>query len=98
MWHSCPTECRARWRGTASSAYGLGQTIGGQAGILVAAQFLGDVTLGVEVFAAIALIGGVVSALLAGERSNLHEPVAPFSKRELVTMSMFPHAQCHRFL
>ncbi len=80
----------ARWRGTASSAYGLGQTIGGQAGILVAAQFLGDVTLGVEVFAAIALIGGVVSALLAGERSNLHEPVAPFSKRELVTMSMFP--------
>lgn len=80
----------ARWRGTASSAYGLGQTIGGQAGILVAAQFLGDVTLGVEVFAAIALIGGVVSALLAGERSNLHESVAPFSKRELVTMAMFP--------
>lgn len=80
----------ARWRGTLSSAYGLGQTIGGQAGTLVAAQFLSDVTLGVEVFAAIALTGGVVSALLAGERSNLAEPVKPFRRGEVLSMFMFP--------
>ena len=41
-------------------------------------------------FARSAAAGALASALLAGERSNLHEPVAPFSKRELVTMSMFP--------
>lgn len=80
----------AGWRGTLSSAYGLGQTIGGQAGTLVAAQFLGDVTLGVDVFAAVALAGGVVSALLAGERSNLDEPARPFSARDLASMVMFP--------
>lgn len=79
-----------RWRGTLSSAYGLGQTAGGQSGVLVAAQFLGDVTAGVEVFAAVALCGGVVSALLAGEPSNLDEPAEPFSMRGLLAMFMFP--------
>ena len=80
----------ARWRGTVSSAYGLGQMIGGQAGILVAAQFLENVTLGVETFAAVALIGGIISALLAGERSNLDEPMPPFNPHELLRMFMFP--------
>lgn len=79
-----------RWRGTLSSAYGLGQTAGGQLGVLVAAQFLGDVTVGVEVFAAVALCGGVASALLAGESSNLDEPAEPFALRGLLAMFMFP--------
>ncbi|MBM6699977.1 MFS transporter [Bifidobacterium pullorum subsp. saeculare] len=54
------------------------------------AQFLEDVTLGVEVFAAVALAGGVLSALLAGERSNLDDPKVPFRPRELLGMVMFP--------
>lgn len=58
--------------------------------MLVAAQFLGDVTVGVEVFAAVALCGGVASALLAGEPSNLDEPAEPFALRGLLAMFMFP--------
>ena len=56
----------------------------------MAAQFLENVTLGVETFAAVALIGGIISALLAGERSNLDEPMPPFNPRELLRMFMFP--------
>lgn len=63
-----------RWRGSLSSAYGMGQTAGVQLGVLVAAQFLTHVRAGVLVFAGIALVGGVLSAFLAGEKSNISEP------------------------
>ncbi|MCI1983158.1 MAG: MFS transporter [Bifidobacteriaceae bacterium] len=63
-----------RWRGTVSSAYSMGQTAGVQLGVLIAAQFLSNVRLGIVVFALIALTGGLVSAALAGEGSNIDEP------------------------
>lgn len=79
-----------RWRGTVSSAYGMGQMGGSQLGALVAAQFLDNVTVGVNVLAAIAIAGGIVSALLAAEPGNEHEPAKPLHVRELASMFMFP--------
>lgn len=81
----------SQWRGTVSSAYSMGQTAGVQLGMLIAAQFLGDVRAGILVFAAIALVGGVVSALLAAEPSNLNEPRESGDRlRSLVLSMRFP--------
>lgn len=80
----------AQWRGRVSSAYGIGQMAGSQLGVLVGAQFLDSVSAGVGVFALIALCGGVVSALMAGEPSNVDEPREPFVWRSLWNMFAFP--------
>lgn len=58
-----------KWRGTASSAYAIGQTFGVQLGVLVASQFLSDIRFGIWVFALIAFVGGLVSVWLANEAS-----------------------------
>lgn len=79
-----------KWRGTVSSAYGLGLTLGGQAGTLIAAQFLEQVTIGVIFFAGIALIGSLISSLLAAEPANTSEVVRPFTWKQLAEMFMFP--------
>lgn len=80
-----------RWRATVSSAYSMGVTVGVQLGALVAAQFLQNVRLGTLVFAAIALFGGVLSALMAGEKSNTDEPRPTGSRAKAFVISMrFP--------
>jgi MFS family permease len=82
-----------KWRGTASSAYAIGQTFGVQLGVLVASQFLSDIRLGIWVFALIAFVGGLVSAWLANEASAHmlgHNEPQHFSMRNLVTALRFP--------
>lgn len=80
-----------RWQGTVSSAYSMGQTAGVQLGLFLAAQYLNDVRAGILVFAAIAVAGGVISAVLAGETSNVHEARLEGSRlRNFVESMRFP--------
>lgn len=82
-----------KWRGTASSAYAIGQTFGVQLGVLVASQFLNNIRVGIWFFALIAFAGGLVSALLAGEASatmlNL-DKTQHFSMKNLAAALRFP--------
>lgn len=60
-----------KWRGTASSAYAIGQTFGVQLGVLVASQFLSDIRMGIWIFALIAFAGGLLSSWLSGEATAI---------------------------
>lgn len=79
-----------RWRGTISTFYGVGGTIVPQLFAILAAQFLGDVRVGLYVMAAIALVLMVVHVLLAGEKSNLDEPKVTLDKKNMVTHFSLP--------
>lgn len=86
-----------KWRGMVSSVYGVGQMLGAQLGVLLASQFLHSVRIGIIVLALIALIGGVISAVLAGEPSNLDEPRKKGGARELLKMFVFPMCNAKNF-
>ena len=86
-----------KWRGTVSSAYGIGQMLGAQSGVLVAAQFLGNVRIGVSTLALVAAVGGVVSALMAGEQSNLHSQRVVLTRSQLIRMFAFPIQNARNF-
>jgi MFS family permease len=90
-----------KWRGTASSAYAIGQTFGVQLGVLVASQFLSDIRLGIWVFALIAFVGGLVSAWLANEASATLMISAndnAFSWGRLISALKFPKiSEAHDF-
>ncbi|OZG62636.1 multidrug transporter [Bifidobacterium lemurum] len=86
-----------RWRGTASSAYGIGQMAGSQLGVLMSAQFLGDVRLGLDFLAMIALVGGLCAAWLAGEPGNADEPRESLGLRGVLRVLMFPMSNASDF-
>ena len=86
-----------RWRGTASSAYGIGQMAGSQLGVLMSAQFLDDVRMGVDLLAVIAVSGGLLAAWLAGEPGNLNEPCNPMRPRDVLRALMFPTSNASDF-
>lgn len=73
-----------KWRGTISTFYGVGGTIVPQLFAILAAQFLGDVRVGLYVMAAIAVVLMIVHILLAGEKSNMDEPKVELDKESMV--------------
>lgn len=79
-----------KWRGTISTFYGVGGTIVPQLFAILAAQFLGDVRVGLYVMAAIALVLMLVHIWLAGEKSNMAEPKVTLDKKNLVTHFSLP--------
>ena len=70
-------------RGTISSIYAFGFTLGIYGGQFVNARFLGDVTFGFNVMAIVILLSGPVAALLMREHSSKPMPKRQFS-REMV--------------
>lgn len=79
-----------RWRGTISTFYGVGGTIVPQLFAILAAQFLGDVRVGLYVMAAIAMVLMIVHILLAQEQSNLDEPKATMNKGGMIKHFSLP--------
>lgn len=86
-----------RWRGTISSFYGIGMAFGNYGSGIIASQFLGNVGTGIQVLAAFAVIGGILSAVIAKEPSNLDEPRAEFSLDTLKQNFMFPTKNCRDY-
>lgn len=79
-----------KWRGTISSFYGIGQAIGNYGSGIVASQFIDTSSVGIQVLASFALIGGLLSAFLANEPSNMDEPKVKFDVTTLKQNFMFP--------
>lgn len=86
-----------RWRGTISSFYGVGMAFGNYGSGIIASQFLGNVGSGIQVLAIFALAGGLISAFLAKEGSNLDEPREKFSAATLKSNFMFPTHNCRDY-
>lgn len=86
-----------RWRGTISSFYGAGMAFGNYGSGIIASQFLGNVGSGIQVLAVFALAGGLISAFLAKESSNLDEPREKFSAATLKSNFMFPTHNCRDY-
>lgn len=70
-------------RGTISSIYAFGFTLGIYGGQFVNARFLGDVTFGFNMMAIVILLSGPLAALLMREHSSKPMPKRQFS-REMV--------------
>ncbi|MGO1287202.1 MAG: MFS transporter, partial [Cellulosimicrobium funkei] len=79
-----------RHRGTISSVYALGYSAGLYGGQIVGAQFLGSLTGGFTVLAALTLLSGPVAALLMREGSSLGMARRRLDKRMLLDNFSFP--------
>ncbi|MCT3393130.1 MFS transporter [Lentilactobacillus hilgardii] len=79
-----------KWRGTISSFYGIGMAFGNYGSGIIASQFIDTTEVGIQVLAAFALIGGLLSAFLAKEPSNLDEPRVKFDAATIKQNFMFP--------
>lgn len=79
-----------RWRGTVSTFYGVGFTIAQQGFALLAAQFLGNVKVGIYVMAAMTVILAIIHIALIKEESNLDEPRVKIDKESLKKYFFFP--------
>lgn len=77
-------------RGTISSIYALGYSAGLYGGQILGAQFLGSVTTGFAVLAAVTLLSGPVAAVLMREGSSLGMPQQRFDKQMLLDNFSFP--------
>ncbi|VDG22566.1 MFS transporter [Lactiplantibacillus mudanjiangensis] len=86
-----------KWRGTASTFYGVGFTIAQQGFALIAAQFLGNVKVGIYVMAATSVILSIVHVLLMNEKDNLDEPHVPLNKETLKKYFFFPTEDARDF-
>ncbi|WP_165964876.1 MFS transporter [Periweissella cryptocerci] len=69
-------------RGSASSAYGIGMSIGNYAFPILGAMFMKNITLGFIVFGLIAGVGGILTALIIKEPSNKNVVDSPVEKKE----------------
>lgn len=81
-----------KWRGTVSTFYGVGFTISQQGFAILAAQFLGNVKVGIYVMIAISIVLMIIHLLLGKEPnpSNLDEPKIKFDKDSLKKYFFFP--------
>ncbi|KFI93305.1 MFS transporter [Bifidobacterium stellenboschense] len=86
-----------RWRGTISSFYGIGMAFGNYGSGIIASRFLGNVGTGIQVLALIAVVGGILSAVIAKEPGNLDEPRARFDLATLKQNFMFPTTNCRDY-
>lgn len=78
-----------KWRGTVSTFWALGYTANNITGI-IAAQFLGNVRLGMYVLAGMGMVLGILHVLLTNEKSNVDEPREAFNWRTVVEHFSFP--------
>ncbi|QMU08281.1 MFS transporter [Levilactobacillus suantsaii] len=79
-----------KWRGTVSTFYGVGFTIAQQGFALLAAQFLGNVKMGIYFMAGCTVVLAVIHELLIQEKGNLDDPKVPFNKDTLKKYFFFP--------
>lgn len=79
-----------RWRGTVSTFYGVGFTIAQQGFALLAAQFLGNVKMGIYVMAGSTVVLAIIHLLLIQEKGNLDEPKVALNKDTLKKYFFFP--------
>ncbi|MFT8823793.1 MFS transporter [Liquorilactobacillus satsumensis] len=79
-----------KWRGTVSTFYGVGFTIAQQGFALLAAQFLGNVKVGIYTMAACTVVLAFIHELLIKEKGNLDEPKVPLNKDTLKKYFFFP--------
>lgn len=85
-----PDMVAPRWRGTASSFFGIGQNVCIQGAQIVASMFVTDVPKGIMVSLAIFAVLSLASVALTGEPSNLREPRRQMSVREKLAAFMPP--------
>ncbi|KRL93306.1 MFS transporter [Levilactobacillus hammesii] len=79
-----------KWRGTVSTFYGVGFTIAQQGFALLAAQFLGNVKMGIYFMAGSTVILAIIHLLLIQEKGNLDEPKVSLNKDTLKKYFFFP--------
>lgn len=79
-----------KWRGTVSTFYGVGFTIAQQGFALLAAQFLGNVKMGIYFMAACTVVLATIHELLIQEKGNLDEPKVNLNKDTLKKYFFFP--------
>ncbi|MCH5463728.1 MFS transporter [Levilactobacillus tujiorum] len=78
------------YRGTVSSFYGIGMSIGAYGSGVVAAQFLSKVNIGIWVFALVQVVLTVIAMILIKEPSSAGEPRIPLKGKELFASFAFP--------
>ena len=79
-----------KWRGTVSTFYGVGFTIAQQGFALLAAQFLGNVKMGIYFMAGSTVILAIIHLLLIQEKGNLDDPKVSLNKDTLKKYFFFP--------
>lgn len=79
-----------KFRGTVSSFYGIGMSIGAYGSGVVASQFLGKVNIGIWVFALVQVVLTVIAMILIKEPSSADEPKVPLKGKELLASFAFP--------
>lgn len=79
-----------KYRGTVSSFYGIGMSIGAYGSGVVAAQFIGTVNIGIWVFAFVQIVLTVIAMVLIQEPSSLDEKRVPLNGKELLQSFAFP--------
>lgn len=85
-----------KWRGTVSTFWALGYTANNITGI-IAAQYLGNVKLGMYVLAGMGMVLGILHVLLTNEKSNVNEPREPFNWKTIWEHFAFPTAGSHDY-
>lgn len=79
-----------KYRGTVSSFYGVGMSIGAYGSGVVASRFLGNVDIGIWVFALIQVVLTVLSMVIIKEPSSIGEPRIPLKGKEILETFAFP--------
>ncbi|KRK37199.1 MFS transporter [Levilactobacillus parabrevis] len=79
-----------KWRGTVSTFYGVGFTIAQQGFALLAAQFLGNVKMGIYFMAGSTVVLAIIHLLLIQEKGNMDEPKVSLNKDTLKKYFFFP--------
>lgn len=79
-----------RHRGSISSVYAIGYSVGLYGGQIVGAQFLGNIPLGFIVMALATLVSGPIAAYLMKEPSSLDMPKIAFDKKMILNNFSFP--------
>jgi MFS family permease len=74
----------------------LGYTANNITGI-IAAQYLGNVKLGMYVLAGMGMVLGILHVLLTNEKSNVNEPREPFNWKTIWEHFAFPTAGSHDY-
>ena len=79
-----------KFRGTITSMYALGYSVGISGGQMIGARFLGNISTGYYVLAALTLLAGPLAAVLMREQSSLGMPRKSFTWRTFIDHFSFP--------
>ena len=78
-----------KWRGTVSTLWGIGLAAQ-QLTTMLAAQFLGNVKLGIYILAAIGVVVMIAHVLLSHEKGNLSQPKIKFTGKNMMLHFSIP--------